>query len=81
MKRAIAISLARLAGYHEDRRRFTRLLVEARVARPKLLAAWADGERARAAGAMLQNLGVIRFRKRSKRMSCSHNGAAKSRRC
>lgn len=50
MTRIQARTYARIAGYHGDRRTFTRLIVEARVARPAMLTEWANGERAKAAG-------------------------------
>lgn len=49
-KRAAALGEARLAGYHEDRRQFTRLVVESGVGYSSLAAAWAQGQRAKAAG-------------------------------
>lgn len=42
-KRELAISIARVAGYHDDKARFTRLVVEARVARKHLDDAWRIG--------------------------------------
>lgn len=42
-KRDIAISRARVAGYENDTRTFTRLLVESRVRRELLTEAWHQG--------------------------------------
>lgn len=42
-KREVAISRARVAGYENDTRTFTRLLVESRVRRELLNAAWQEG--------------------------------------
>lgn len=42
-KREIAISKARIAGYENDTRTFTRLLVESRVRRELLNEAWHQG--------------------------------------
>ena len=50
MTRKAALDLAKVAGYHRDTRRFTRLIVEARVNRAAMNEAWAMGERTRAAG-------------------------------
>lgn len=50
MTRAVALALARVAGYHADTRAWTRLLIEARVNRPAMRAAYDQGVRARAAG-------------------------------
>ena len=43
MKREIAIAKARIAGYENDTRAFTRLLVESRVRRDLLNEAWRNG--------------------------------------
>ncbi len=50
MKRADAIVYMRIAGYHEDRRRFTQLLIENRVNRTVADAAFAVGQKQRAGG-------------------------------
>ena len=50
MKRDDALALARVAGYHNDGRAFTRLIIEARVGRPHMNRAWHAGVRARDAG-------------------------------
>lgn len=49
-KRQIAIQLAKVAGYHDDKKTFTRLSIEARVSRPALYEAWTIGKAARAGG-------------------------------
>jgi hypothetical protein len=49
-RREQALASARIAGYHDDGRSFTRLIVEARVNRQAMNAAWMDGKRALAAG-------------------------------
>lgn len=49
-KREIALANARVAGYHQDRRTFTRLRVESRVHVQYLNAAWHAGQKAKAAG-------------------------------
>lgn len=48
--RSTALALARVAGYHNDSRAFTRLIVECRVARAAMNEAWTAGARAKAAG-------------------------------
>jgi hypothetical protein len=50
-KREISIKQAEMAGYHSDRARWTRLLVECRVNRTTLNNAWLRG-------ATMKNLGV-----------------------
>jgi hypothetical protein len=50
MNRETAITLAKVAGYHADSRAFTRLIVEARVNRATMNAAWHAGQQANAAG-------------------------------
>jgi len=50
-RREIALSLARVAGYHGDTATFTRLLVEERVNRAAMNAAWQSGVFARGTGA------------------------------
>lgn len=47
-KREIAIAKARIAGFENDRRTFTRLLVESRVRRALLNEAWHQGRAQRA---------------------------------
>ena len=42
-RRDIDIGTARIAGYHDDKRRFTRLVVESRVRRAVLDEAWREG--------------------------------------
>jgi hypothetical protein len=49
-KRQLAIAIAADCGYHGDTRKFTRLIIEARVARTTLNAAWSRGAAARLAG-------------------------------
>jgi hypothetical protein len=49
-KRESAIVRAKVAGYHEDRRAFTRLVIESRVNRKAMLDAWRLGIAARANG-------------------------------
>ena len=44
-RRDIDIGTARIAGYHDDKGRFTRLVVESRVRRAVLDEAWRDGRR------------------------------------
>lgn len=50
MKRADAIAYMRIAGYHEDRKRFTQLLIENRVRREVADQAFAVGQKQRAGG-------------------------------
>lgn len=49
-KREVALTKARVAGYENDARAFTRLLVEARVNRTDMNSAWAAGAARREAG-------------------------------
>ena len=49
-KRDFYIAEARIAGYHDDKRTFTRLVVSSRVRREVLNEAWSAGKRALAAG-------------------------------
>ena len=49
-KREAALAAAKVAGYHGDGRYFTRLVIESRVARPILNAAYAEGQRLKAGG-------------------------------
>lgn len=49
-RRDIDIGAARIAGYHDDRRRFARLVVESRVSRAVLDEAWRKGRRQRELG-------------------------------
>lgn len=46
----IDIGIARMAGYHDDKGRFTRLVVESRVRRAVLDEAWREGRRQRESG-------------------------------
>lgn len=50
MTRKQALTVARIAGYHGDSHAFTRALVEARVSRSSMTAAWRQGEAARRQG-------------------------------
>ena len=50
MKRSLLLASFRTAGYHDDRREFTRLKVEHRIAFAAAQRAWAEGERLRAGG-------------------------------
>jgi hypothetical protein len=49
-KRETWIARARIAGYHDDARFYTRLLIVARVNRSALAGAFASGKAAREAG-------------------------------
>ena len=49
-RRDIDIGAARIAGYHDDRGLFTRLVVESRVRRDVLDEAWRKGRRQRELG-------------------------------
>jgi hypothetical protein len=49
-KRQTALTLARIAGYHEDTASFTRLIIESRVARPAMNEAFLNGRQAKAGG-------------------------------
>jgi hypothetical protein len=42
-RRETDLSIARVAGYHDDKARFTRLVVESRVRRQLLDEAWRTG--------------------------------------
>lgn len=46
-KRQISLEYARIAGYHGDKAKFTRLLIESRVAAPAMHEAWRIGVRQR----------------------------------
>lgn len=50
MKRKEAIRAARVAGYHNNVKQLTRLLIESRIARKLVRAAFQRGAAARAAG-------------------------------
>lgn len=50
-KRDITLGRARSAGYHNDSAEFTRLLIENRIARSAMIAAWSLGARAKQRGA------------------------------
>jgi hypothetical protein len=47
-KREVALGKMRQAGYENDRRTYVRLLVESRINRQALNAAWQAGEKLRA---------------------------------
>ena len=49
-KRETALVLMRVAGYHNDQRDRVRLLVESRVNRQAMDAAWMDGQAAKRNG-------------------------------
>jgi len=49
-KREFYLAEARIAGYHDDKRTFIRLVIESRVRRELLNEAWHAGRRALAAG-------------------------------
>lgn len=49
MKRDTVLSLARVAGYHDDSQTFVRLYVENRISRTAMNAAWEKGIKARKA--------------------------------
>ncbi len=49
-KRQIALTAARICGYHKDQRTYTRLFIESRVKRSDLDVQWRIGEDQRAAG-------------------------------
>lgn len=49
-KRTLALTQARIAGYHNDNSTFTRLAIGSRIGRETLKAAWRDGVLAREAG-------------------------------
>lgn len=48
--RADRLAWAKLHGYHGDTQAFTRLIVESRIARPALDAAWREGVQAKRNG-------------------------------
>lgn len=50
MNRKTALVLARVAGYHQDSKAFTRIWVEARVSKAKLNEEWRRGWAMRQAG-------------------------------
>ncbi len=50
MNRKTSIILAKVAGYHDDTARFTRLIIESRVNRQTMNEAWHNGKSARANG-------------------------------
>ena len=50
MKRADALAWMRIAGYHNDSKAFTRLLIENRVSRKAADEAWAKGVKAKEIG-------------------------------
>lgn len=50
MKRALALSKMRTAGYHDDNRGFTRLLITTRVSHAVAQQQWTIGRQLRAAG-------------------------------
>lgn len=50
MKREHVITALRVAGYHGDTARYTRLLIEERISKARAREAYAAGQRARAAG-------------------------------
>ena len=49
-KRDMALTAAKIAGYHNDTKMFTRLLIEARVNRQAMNSAWCHGMSARQHG-------------------------------
>ncbi len=49
-KRACYLAEARIAGYHDDTRAFTRVLIGSRVRRELMDAAWHEGRKQREAG-------------------------------
>lgn len=49
-RRELDLGIARIAGYHDDKGRFTRLVVESRVRQQLLDEAWRTGVRQRQAG-------------------------------
>ena len=50
MKRDMAITHMRIAGYHDDNKQFTRLLIENRVNREVADKAWHTGQKQKAGG-------------------------------
>lgn len=49
-KRDVALNRAKCAGYHGDASSFARLIIESRVARPKMNQAYWLGQQAKIAG-------------------------------
>lgn len=49
-KRQTALALAKIAGYHNDAKAFTRLIIESRVNRAAMNMAWSLGASAKANG-------------------------------
>lgn len=49
-KRGMQLANMRVAGYHDDRKAFTRLLIETRINRAEADAAFARGQEQRASG-------------------------------
>jgi hypothetical protein len=49
-RRENVLSWMRIAGYHDDKRRFTRLLIENRISRKAADEAWQQGRRQYASG-------------------------------
>ena len=49
-RRDIDTGIARIAGYHDDKGRFTRLVIESRVRMAVLDGAWRNGRRQRELG-------------------------------
>lgn len=47
MTRKQTLQYAKVAGYHNDTKRFTRLLIEGRVNRADMNEAWLNGQRAK----------------------------------
>lgn len=53
-KRDVALTIAKSAGFHNDTRTFTRAIIERRVNREAMNAAWAAGVAARNSGGRCQ---------------------------
>lgn len=49
-KRNIALTAAKIAGYHGDTRTYTRLIIESRVARPYMEESYRNGQAAKIGG-------------------------------
>lgn len=49
-KRDTALTCAKIAGYHDDRKTFTRLLIECRVNSPAMHEAFRVGQQAKSIG-------------------------------
>lgn len=49
-KRQISLTRAKIAGYHDDSRSFTRLIIESRVNRQAMNEAWNNGKIAKQNG-------------------------------